>query len=301
MDITSTLKPVPIPQHKARYAIKRKIGISIVYLIASVIVVVSILPFLWTLSTSLKTGSDVSSIPPKLIPNPVYFQNYINVFKGFGGTLPFASWVQNSIVLTLVNVVGEIVFAAITAFGFSRFRFRLRKVFFIVMLSSAVLPGMVRMLPVYMMFSRMGWTNTYLPLTLPNWFGGMFLTLLFYQYFCTIPMSLDESAKLDGANSLDIFVRIILPLSKPILATAAVLTFMFNWNNFLGPFIYLNDIDKYTLSVGMKYFRDSAYSGMSKQALLAAYAMIMAVPVIIIFFIFQRYFVQGIQLSASKE
>jgi multiple sugar transport system permease protein len=192
-------------------------------------------------------------------------------------------------------------FAAISAYGFSRFRFRLRKLMFILMLSQVVIPGMVRMLPLYMMFSRLGWTDSYLPLTLPNWFGGMFLTFLFYQYFSTIPMSLDESAKLDGANSLDIFLRIILPLSKPILATAAVMVFMFNWNNFLGPFIYLNDIEKYTLSVGLKYFRDSAYSGMTKQPLLAAYAVIMATPVILIFFFFQRYFVQGIQLSASKE
>lgn len=301
MDIATPLKSQAKSRHKVGFAARKKLNITAVYLIAIVIVCVSILPFLWTISTSLKMASDVSSIPPRLIPSPVFFQNYVNVFKGFGGTLPFGSWVKNSIMLTCVNVVGEILFAAIAAFGFSRFRFRLRRLMFILMLSSVVVPGMVRMLPVYMMFSRIGWTNSYLPLTIPNWFGGMFLTFLFYQYFCTIPFSLDESAKLDGANSLHIFLKIILPLSRPILATAAVLVFMTNWNDFLGPFIYLNDIDKYTLAVGLKYFRDSAYSGMTKQPLLAAAAMIMAIPVVIIFFTFQRYFVQGIQLSASKE
>jgi multiple sugar transport system permease protein len=243
----------------------------------------------------------VNSIPPKLIPDPVFSQNYINVFKGFGGLLPFGTWVKNSIFLSSVNVVGEILFSAIAGFGFSRFRFRLRRLMFVLMMSTIVVPGMVKMLPQYMMFSRWGWTNSYLPLTIPNWFGGMFLTFFFYQYFSTIPLSLDESAKLDGANSLDIFFRIILPLSKPIIATAVVLTFMFNWNSFFGPFIYLNDINKYTLAVGLKYFRDSAYTSISKEPLIAAYAIIMATPVVIIFFAFQRYFVQGIQLSASKE
>lgn len=284
-----------------RYVINRRMARAVVYSIALIIAVSAILPFLWSLSTSLKTGSDVMSIPPKLIPNPLFFQNYINVFKGFGGLLPFGTWLKNSIFLAGVNVVGEILFAAIAGFGFSRFRFRLRKPMFVLMLSSVVVPGFVRMLPIYMMFSRWGWTNSYLPLTIPNWFGGMFLTFLFYQYFCTIPRSLDESAVLDGANSLDIFFRIMLPLSRPILATAAVLVFMGNWNNFLGPFIYLHTIEKFTLAIGLQYFRSSAYSGVAKEPMLAAYAMLMATPVVIIFFIFQRYFVQGIQLSASKE
>lgn len=283
------------------YIFSRRLTRGIVYAIALAIVIVSILPFLWTVSTSLKSGSDVNSIPPKLIPDPVFSQNYINVFKGFGGLLPFGTWVKNSIFLSSVNVVGEILFSAIAGFGFSRFRFRLRRLMFVLMMSTIVVPGMVKMLPQYMMFSRWGWTNSYLPLTIPNWFGGMFLTFFFYQYFSTIPLSLDESAKLDGANSLDIFFRIILPLSKPIIATAVVLTFMFNWNSFFGPFIYLNDINKYTLAVGLKYFRDSAYTSISKEPLIAAYAIIMATPVVIIFFAFQRYFVQGIQLSASKE
>jgi len=283
------------------YVFHRRIPRSLVYCIALLIALISLLPFLWTLSTSLKTGNAVMSIPPKLIPNPIYYQNYINVFKGFGGTLPFGTWLKNSIFLTCVNVIGEILFASIAGFGFSRFRFRLRRLMFVLMMSVVVVPGFVRLLPVYMMFSRWGWTNSYLPLTIPNWFGGFWLTFLFYQYFSTIPRSLDESAMLDGANTLDIFFRIILPLSRPILATAAVLVFWFNWNNFFGPFIYLHDIKKFTLAVGLQYFRGSAYTGITKEPLLAAYAMLMATPLVIIFFIFQRYFVQGIQLSASKE
>jgi multiple sugar transport system permease protein len=284
-----------------RYIIGRKISRGVIYIIAVFISVVSIVPFLWTISTSLKQGNQIMAIPPQLIPNPVTFSNFTAVFQGFGGVLPFYRWAINSVELTSLNIFGEIFFAAVAGYGFARFRFRTRRLMFVLMLSSAVVPGMVRMLPVYMMFAKLHWTNTYLPLTLPNWFGGMFLTFLFYQYFCTIPKSLDESAMIDGANQFQIFFKIILPLSKPILATAAVMVFMFNWNNFLGPFIYLHDINKFTLAVGMQYFRASAYTGIAKEPLLSAYALLMAAPVITAFFIFQRYFVQGIQLSVAKE
>jgi multiple sugar transport system permease protein len=296
-----TLNSRPAGKRPWRYILGRKISRVIIYLIAVAIAVVSIIPFIWTISTSFKSGGQIMAIPPQLIPNPPVLTNFTSVFQGFGGVLPFGTWVINSIELSALNIFGEIFFSAIAGFGFARFRFRARKVMFILMLSGSVVPGMVKMLPMYMMFSSMKWTDSYLPLILPNWFGGMFLTFLFYQYFCTIPKSLDESAKLDGANELDIFLKIILPLSKPILATAGVMVFMFNWNNFLGPFIYIHSVSKYTLAVGLQYMRATAYTGISKEPLLAAYALLMSIPVIIVFFIFQRYFVQGIQLSVAKE
>ncbi|MCC7355311.1 MAG: carbohydrate ABC transporter permease [Anaerolineae bacterium] len=271
------------------------------YSVALLIAVSSLFPLLWTLSTSLKEGGQLFSIPPQLIPDPIFVQNYVAVWKGFGGVFPFQLWLRNSIFLTVVNIIGETFFAAVAGFGFARFRFRLRNIMFIIMLSNAIVPGFIKMLPQYMMFNSWHWTNTYLPLIIPNWFGGMFLTFLFRQYFVTIPRDLDQSAKIDGATNMDIFLRIILPLSRPLLATAMVMVYMYNWNNFFGPFIYLHQMPKYTLAVGMQYMRGTAYSGVQKEPLIAAYAILMAVPVIIVFFIFQRYFVQGIQLSASKE
>jgi ABC-type glycerol-3-phosphate transport system permease component len=274
---------------------------GVVYTVAVLIAIASLMPFIWTISTSLKQGKDVLSIPPKLIPNKIFWQNYTAVFDGFGGYLPFGKWLRNSIFLSGANIFGEILFASIAAFGFTRFRFPGRNLMFLAMVSSAIIPGMVRMLPQYMMFADWGWTNTYLPLIIPNWFGGMFLTFLFRQYFVTIPRSLDEAALVDGASSLDIFFRIVLPLSKPMISTAAILIYMFNWNSFLEPFIYLHEIDKYPLAVGLQYMRNFAYTGVTKEPLMAAYSLIMAGPVIMVFFFFQRHFVQGIQLSASKE
>jgi multiple sugar transport system permease protein len=284
-----------------RYILPRWIGRGTVYLVAILIALVSIAPFLWTISTSLKAGRQVRVIPPKLIPAPPVFENYRLVFNGMGGNLPVARWLRNSVFLTSVNIVGQILFAAIAGFGFSRFRFRLRKVMFAAMLSSAIVPGMVRMLPQYLMFARWGWTNTYLPLTIPTWLGNLYLPFLFHQYFATIPRSLDESARVDGASNLVIFLRIMLPLSKPLLATAMVMVFVSSWNDFLGPFIYLQNMEKFTLAVGLRYFQNYSYSGLSREPMLSAYAIIMAAPVIAVFFLFQRYFVQGIQLSVAKE
>jgi multiple sugar transport system permease protein len=275
-------------------------GRSVLYVVAILIAIVSIFPLIWTVSTSVKTGFNVMTIPPRLIPQPLFWQNYISVLTGFSGQLPFDLWFRNSVFLAGANIFGEILFAAIGGYGFARFRFRLRRPMLVVMLSAAVVPGMVRMLPQYMMFSRWGWTNTYLPLIIPNWLGGTFLTFLFMQYFATIPRELDESAMIDGASYIDIFFRIIMPLSRPILSTAALLVFLSNWNNFLGPFIYLHSVEKYTLAVGLRFLETSQYSGVQKEPLLAAYSVLMALPLITIFFVFQRHFVQGIQLSASK-
>jgi ABC-type glycerol-3-phosphate transport system permease component len=301
--MTSTTRKfhLPVHAHEWRYFLSHLSWRSLVYAVAIFIALVSVFPFLWTISTSLKQGQQILALPPRLIPDPIFWQNYKAVFEGFGGLLPVDKWLLNSLFLTSSNILGEVLFASIAGFGFARFRFRGRNLMFIMMLGSAVVPMMVRLLPQYGMFASWGWTNTYLPLILPNWFGGVFLTFLFRQYFVTIPKDLDDAARIDGAGNLQIFFRIILPLSRPMLATGAILVYFFNWNNFLGPFIYLHSIEKYPLAVGLQYMRDSGYQGTSKEPLLAAFAILMAIPLIAVFFLFQRYFVQGLNLSASKE
>lgn len=283
------------------YFLRRYSWRATIYLVAIAIAILSALPFLWTVSTSFKSGAQVLALPPQLIPDPIFWQNYTSVFDGFGDMLPVMQWLINSLVLAGANIFGEVLFAAISGFGFARFRFRGRNLMFIVMLGSAVVPLMVKLLPQYQLFSLIGWTNTYFPLIIPNWFGGVFLTFLFRQYFVTIPTDLDASARIDGASNWQIFFYIILPLSKPMLATGAILVYFFNWNNFLTPFIYLHDVEKYPLAVGMQFIRDAGYQGVNKEPLLAAFAMLMAIPLIIVFFLFQRYFVQDLQISASKE
>jgi multiple sugar transport system permease protein len=285
----------------SRYIFLKSSWRGAIYLIAIAIMAVSVLPLLWTLSTSFKQGFQVMELPPKLIPDSLFVQNYRSVFEGFGGLLPVSNWLRNSIFLSVVNIFGEVLFASIAGYGFARFRFRGRNLMFIAMLGSAVVPQMVRLLPQYMLFSKVGMTNTYAPLILPNWFGGVFLTFLFRQHFVTIPRDLDDAARVDGASNIAIFTKIMLPLSKPVLATAAILVFFHNWNDFLGPFIYLHTQENYTLAVGLRFIQASGYTGSNKEPLLAAYAMLMALPLITVFFVFQRYFVRDLQLSASKE
>jgi multiple sugar transport system permease protein len=282
----------------------RLLGIPLrtaLYLSAIFIAGLSLIPVIWTLSTSLKLPGGATSYPPEWFTQPFYWQNYTSVLSGYGGLLPFKNWLVNTLTICAFNIFGEVFFGAVAGYGFARFRFKLRETFMLAMFANAIVPGMIKMLPQYLMFAHWHWIDTYLPLIIPNWFGGMFLTFLFRQYFLTIPRSLDESAMIDGASRLQIFWSIILPLSRPILATAAVMVYMFNWDNFLGPYIYITTLKKYTLAVGLQFFRQAQYSGDTKQPLLAAYTVIMAAPVVIAFFLFQRYFVQGIQLSASKE
>jgi multiple sugar transport system permease protein len=291
----------PRKRRPSRYVFLKSSWRTAIYLAAFAIMAVSVLPFLWTLSTSFKQGWQVMEIPPRLLPDTLFLQNYRSVFEGFGGLLPVGNWLRNSVFLSVVNIFGEVLFAAVAGYGFARFRFRGRNLMFIAMLASAVVPQMVRLLPQYLLFAKVGWTNTYAPLILPNWFGGVFLTFLFRQHFVTIPRDLDDAARVDGASNLKIFTSIMLPLSKPVLATAAILVFFHNWNDFIGPFIYLHSQEKYTLAVGLRFIQASGYTGSNKEPLLAAYAMLMALPLITVFFAFQRYFVRDLQLSASKE
>jgi multiple sugar transport system permease protein len=289
-------------ERKWRYAITRRMWRVSIYAVAIIIAFLSLMPFVWTVSTSFKDNQQIMTLPPKLIPTKFVWQNFELVVTGMKGALPFTRWLLNSIFLSAANISGGILFAAIAGFGFARFRFPGRNLMFLAMLGSAIIPGMVLMLPQYTMFVKWHWTNTYLPLIIPNWFGGVFMTFLFRQYFVTIPRALDEAALVDGASHLDIFSKIILPLSKPMISTAMILTFMFNWNNFLGPFIFVHEMEKFPLAVGLRYMQLAVFSiGGPKEPLLAAYSLVMAAPVILAFFVFQRHFVQGIQLSASKE
>lgn len=274
---------------------------AMIYGIAVMFAFFAALPMLWTISTSLKSGADqVLAMPPQWIPNPIHWENYISIWKGWAGVMPFQRWLRNTVELTTWNIFGEIFFSACAGYGFARFRFRGRQLLFTVMLSGMLLPWAVRVVPTYVIFARLKWTDTYLPLILPEWFGGAYLTFLFRQYFVTIPKELDESAKLDGAGAWQILWHIILPLSRPILATAGILVFMSNWNNWLGPMIYLRSLHKLTLAVGIRWFQLQGYSGVNKEPAMAAFALMMALPVIVVFFLAQRHFVRGIRVSVSK-
>jgi ABC-type glycerol-3-phosphate transport system permease component len=255
------------------------------------------LPFLWLLTSSLKTELAVFQYPPQWIPNPVRFQNYPEAWN----TAPFGLYLRNTFIILLANEVGILLSASMCAYAFARIDFPGRDFWFSVVLATMMLPGIVTLIPRFVIFSRIGWVNTFLPLTVPAFFGGgAFNIFLLRQFFRSLPSELADAARVDGASEIGIFWRIMMPLTKPALATIAVFTFIGTWNDFMGPLLYLSkDPNKYTVALGLAGFR-SAFLGRTRWDLLMAASTMMILPIIVIFFAAQKYFVQGIAVSGLK-
>lgn len=250
-------------------------------------------PLFWMLSTSLKTNEQVYRIPTVWIPNPIAWENYPNALK----RIPFFLFLRNSCITSFIPVVGAVLSASLVAYSFARIRWPGRDFWFIVLIATMMLPAQVTMIPVYILYSRLGWINTFFPLTVPWFFGGAFYVFLLRQFFLGIPYELSDAALIDGCSHLRIWWSIIIPLSRPGLATIAIFTFLFTWNDFLGPLLYLTKEKMYTLQVGLQYFR-MQYQ-VNWQELMAA-SLVVLLPTLVIFFIGQRYFVQGITLTGIK-
>ncbi len=259
--------------------------------------VVMILPFLWLLSSSLKTELAIFRYPPDWIPDPIQFSNYVDAWT----TRPFALYVRNTLAILLLNEIAVLVSASFCAYGFARIDFPGRNVWFAILLATVMLPGIVTMIPQFVIFSRIGWVNTILPLTVPFFFGGgAFNIFLLRQFFRTLPAELADAAYIDGASEITIYWRIMLPLAKPALATIAIFTFIGTWNDFMGPLLYLaKDPNKFTVALGLAMFR-TAFAGRTRWDLLMAASTMMIIPVILVFFVAQRYFIQGIAISGLK-
>jgi multiple sugar transport system permease protein len=253
-----------------------------------------LLPFLWMVSTSLKSPEQVLVFPPEWIPNPVRWDNYGVAL----GKMDFWTQLKNTLIIVYANLVGQVFSAALVAFGFARLKFPGRDALFFLMLSTMMLPGVATLIPIYILYKNLGWIDTFLPLTLPAFFGGgAFFIFLLRQFFLTLPKELEEAARIDGATSWDVFWRIFLPLSKPALATVAIFSFMAHWNDFVGPLIYLQSPRNYTLALGLQTFQ-GLYS--TDYHYLMAGSIVVVLPVIVLFFLAQRYFVQGIVLTGMK-
>lgn len=279
---------------------RRHIGRAILYIIAISSSAVFMFPFVWTILSSLKRGAELFKFPPTWFPEVPQFQNYPKVFE----IVSWGTWTWNSVYVAGLSTFGAVLTAALVGYSFARFRYPGRNILFMITLSTMMLPVEVTLIPLYLMFARIGWMDSYNPLIVPSFFGGSaFLIFLMRQFFMSIPLELDEAARIDGAGYLRIFWQILMPLSVPVTATAAVLTFMGQWNAFLHPFIFLNTKSKYTLAVGIRYFQSVAGFADDvepKYHLLMAASVMMTVPIIVLFFLAQRYLVQGIVMSGIK-
>ena len=273
--------------------INQRMGRALVYVLLINGAAVYSIPFFWMVTTSLKTMGEVLRFPPKWIPIPPHFENYVAAWE----YLPFGRFILNTGVITLFSTIGYVLSCSLSAFGFSRLRFRGRDFFFTILLATMMLPAQVTLIPQFILFQKLGWLNTLKPLIVPAYFGSAFYIFLLRQFFLTLPVELDESARIDGASTFTIFWHIILPLGKPALSTVAIFSFIYNWNDFFRPLIYLTSPEKMTLAVGLQLFRGRFSSDFNN---LMAGSTIAILPVFVVFFFTQRTFVQGIALTGIK-
>lgn len=253
-----------------------------------------VLPWVWMISTSLKNPQELAVWPPIWIPNPIRWDNYVSAFR----QAAFAQYVINTLIVAVPSVIGAVLSNALVAYGFARVRWPGRDIVFAVVLATLILPGFVTFIPLYIIFRKLNWINTYLPLVIPAWLGSPFFIFLLRQFFMGLPLELSDAARVDGASEFGIFWRIILPLARPAIAVVALFEFIGSWNAYFGPLIYLNDKAKYTISLGIANMQTS-YGFMNFAWIMAATVM-SVFPIIVLFFFAQRTFIEGIALTGLK-
>ncbi|MEA3344817.1 MAG: carbohydrate ABC transporter permease [Chloroflexota bacterium] len=263
------------------------------HLVLVPLAIIFMIPFFWMVSTSLKPDTQIFLWPPVWIPKPFMWSNYPEALS----FIPFWAYVKNTLVIAFFAIVGALFSCPPVAYSFSRIPWAGRDTLFMMTIATMMLPYQVTMIPLFIIFSRVGWVGTYLPLIVPHFFGGAFYIFLLRQFFMTIPAELTDAARIDGASELRIYSQLILPLSKPALATITLFEFLARWRDFLGPLIYLNTPEKYTISLGLQMYR---MEHSTEWALLMAASIVLTAPVIILYFFVQRTFIQGITLTGLK-
>lgn len=274
----------------------RRLSHGAVHLVLILGAIVVLFPLYWLLSTSLKTLPQSRAFPPVFIPDPVVWRNYIDALT----LLPFHLFFRNTFIISLAVIIGEVLSSSFIAYGFARLSFPGRDFLFLLLVSTMMVPFIVRLVPLFIIFKQLGWINTFLPLIVPSYFGTAFFIFLMRQFYLTIPEDLLDAARVDGANELSIWWRVMVPLSKPALMVVAVLAFQHTWNDFLAPLIYLNDTNKFTAALGLVHMLSQSGASTEYWNLLMAVAATMVVPVVILYVLGQRYLVQGIVLTGIK-
>ena len=256
--------------------------------------IVMLVPFFWMISTALKPESEIFSVPIKWLPTSLYFDNFIRALD----VIPVMKYMFNTFLIAILKVWGEVFVSALVAYGFARFNFRFKNTLFMILLATMMLPYEVTMIPTFLVWSNLGFSDSYVPLILPAYFGSATFIFFLRMYFSTFPKELEESAIIDGASYLQIFIRIFIPLSKAALVTIALWSFMGTWNDLLGQLIYINSPEKYTIQLGLASF--SNMTGETLWGPLMSASFMALIPVILFLIFAQRYFTEGIKMSGIK-
>lgn len=278
-----------VMKKKKSSAVLRRVLLYIVLILIAVIMVV---PFLWMLSTSLKTQYDAVKIPPVWIPDPPQWENYVKLFT----EQPMFQFMLNTIKIVFFVVLGQLFFSSLAAYSFARISFKGRSVVFFFYIATLMVPGQVTMIPTYLMFAKAGLTDNHLALILPAFFSA-FGVFLLRQFFMSLPRELEEAAEIDGCNPFMTYWRIMLPLVVPAMLTLGVFTLMNTWNDYMGPLIYLSSPEKYTMTLGIAYFK-GVYT--TQWNLVMAGSIVSVVPILIAYLCAQKYFIEGIAFSGVK-
>ena len=273
----------------------------LVYILLLAVGFLLAVPFIWLISSSLKTETDAFAIPPSFIPNPVQWSNYVVGLTEF----PFVRSTINTMILVVWVMLGTVLSGSLVAYGFARVRFPGRTALFILVLSTMMIPSHVTLIPQYLLFRELEWLDSFKPLIVPSFFGGgAFYVFLLRQFFLTIPLDYDDAARIDGCGTFSVFWRIILPLSKPALGTMAIFTFMSQWNSFFEPLIYLNRFETQPLAVALTTWVQTAHGSTSMHYVpwvaIMAVSTLIALPPVMVFFFAQRHFIQGVVVSGMK-
>jgi len=273
------------------------LGKILIYAVLIFGVAVTLVPLVWTVSTSLKTAEQINSWPPEWIPNPAAWSNYSEALT----MLPFGRYFLNTSVLVLAAEFGALVTCSFVAYGFARLDFPGKETFFLILISTMLMPYIVRLIPLFVFYGEIGWLGTYLPIAVPDLLGrNAFLIFLLRQFFRGIPFEISDAARIDGANDFRIWWTMILPMSKPVLATVGIFAFQSTWDDFLGPLLYMgSNPDMRTMAVGLYQFKN-APGGEILIPYLMAVSVVMMVPVLIIFAVGQRYLVSGVTMGSLK-
>lgn len=295
---STTLLEMASPERPAvtglgRKAVRDGIKTFALYIIILVMAGLTLVPFLWMLSTSLKVRDQLYAFPPEWIPSPVTFESYRVLFD----PLPFDVFFLNSLKVAFLSLAGTLLTCSLAAYAFARLRFPGREAVFALLLTTMMIPSQVLLLPLFILYQNIGWLDTHYPLWVPSFFGSAFGTFLLRQFFLSLPTELTDAAKIDGCSHFGIYWRIILPLSGPGLATLGIFTFMGSWNSFLVPLIVINKIDLRTVPLGLAALQGS--NEIRLNAVMAA-STLSILPILLVFFFAQKYFVQGVVLTGIK-
>lgn len=286
----NNIKRDSIQQQKARRVIYEKI---IPRVVLAIMCLLFLMPYYWMIVTSLKGTQELRVAPPTLFPHEIHPEHYAEAVQ----FIPFFRYMMNSLTIVVFCVIGAIFSNSLISYGFSRIDWPGREKLFYIVIATMFIPFPVVLVALFDIFAKLRLINTFYPLTIPAYTGSALYIFMMRQYLMTIPKELSEAGFIDGANELEIFAKLILPLMKPVIAVVAIFTALGAWNDFLGPLIYLQNQQMYTLSIGLQFFRSQHEV---EYSLLMAASTLVALPVVVIFLCFQKFFVEGITIGAVK-